>query len=342
MRTPGDIEQTNRILLMHQSLSDAAGLCAKLRQGRWDILQVIEPLEALQAARAELVDVAVLHLPVGDTIDMDLPNVLRRVATCAYLPVMIVTDCPAERWRCELLDSGADDIVLEATSAAETNSRLRALLRIKQAHDRLDTSRSRLRRALKRERKLLDKLRRDNAHLRDLATTDPLTSAGNLRSFEKALDHEFKMARRYGQSLSLLMVDVDHFKRVNDSFGHGAGDGVLRQLAEIFKRSVRESDVVARTGGDEFGVILPKAGREQARSMAERIRREVFAHSFSFGGPGLHVTVSVGVATFPADARATGPQMLTEFADMALLRAKARRDCVAAFGEKAGLAACPA
>jgi two-component system cell cycle response regulator len=130
---------------------------------------------------------------------------------------------------------------------------------VKDLHDKLAASRLALQEALRRERKLLAKLRRDNAHLQALVTTDPLTHVQNRRSFRDILDHEFKMARRYNQPLGLLALDVDHFKVVNDSHGHPSGDYVLKELAVILTRSVRESDVVARTGGEEFCVLLPKA-----------------------------------------------------------------------------------
>jgi diguanylate cyclase (GGDEF)-like protein len=204
----------------------------------------------------------------------------------------------------------------------EMVARIRSLLRIKELHDQLHASRAALRDSLFRERKLLSKLRRDNAHLQVLATTDSLTRLQNAGSFREILGHEFHVARRYDHSLSLLMLDVDHFKLVNDTHGHPSGDYVLKELAVILKRSVRESDVVARTGGEEFGIILPKADRRRAAIFAARIRREVAAKEFAVYGHIIHVTASVGVATFPADAETTEPGMLLYFADQALLEAK--------------------
>jgi two-component system, cell cycle response regulator len=263
-----------------------------------------------------------LHLPVDDMLAMDLPCILRSITTATYLPVIILADSPAERDRCRFLDSGADDVICQSTSPAETVARVRAMLRVKDLHDRLAASRLALQEALRRERKLLTKLRKDNAHLQALVTTDPLTHVQNRRSFRDILDHEFKMARRYVQPLSLLALDVDHFKIVNDSHGHPSGDYVLKELAVIITRSVRESDVVARTGGEEFCVLLPKANAVQAAQFAERIRQEVSARVFTVYGQSIHVTISIGLASWPADAEIVEPDMLVYFADQALLTAK--------------------
>jgi len=220
-------------------------------------------------------------------------------------------------------------VIPDTISPGEMTARLRALLRIKSLHDQLSGSRTALQQALERERSLLVKLRRDNEHLHTLATTDPLTRIQNVRSFRSILQHEFRMAKRYDQPLSVLMLDLDHFKVVNDTHGHPSGDYVLKESAVILKQSVRESDVVARTGGEEFSVILPKAGAEQALRFAERIRGNICSREFIVYGENIHITTSIGLATYPADAEIVEPDMLAYFADQALLTAKeSGRDCV--------------
>jgi len=269
---------------------------------------------------------------VDEMVDTDLPNVLRNVSPADYLPVMIIAGDPAEEQHCRFLNSGADDVISEATSPAEMTARIRAMLRIKELHDQLSASRSELQRSLKRERRLLAKAKRDNDHLRALCTTDPLTHVQNVRSFRDIFAHEFKMAKRYDQHLSLLMLDVDHFKVVNDTHGHPSGDYVLKELAVILTRSVRESDVVARTGGEEFCLILPKADRRQAMRFAERVRKEVYRRRFIVYGQHIHVTVSLGLASFPDDAEITDPDHLIYCGDQALLMAKETgRDRAVAF-----------
>lgn len=315
-------KHTAHILLMSNEFGDQSELVRSLDLPGWQLLRVAEWIDALTAAKNRHVDLALLHLPPDDMVATDFPDVLREVSAAAYLPVIIMTDSPAETFRCRALNSGADDVICTSTSTDELAARIGAMLRIKELHDRLAASRTALEEALKRERKLLAKLRRENDHLQALCTTDPLTHVQNRRSFQEIFDHEFKIARRYGQPLSLLTLDVDHFKVVNDAHGHPSGDYVLKELAVILTQSVRESDVVARTGGEEFSILLPKATRQQAAQFAERIRQEVYERKFIVFGQTIHVTISIGSATYPADAEITEPEMLVYFADQALLMAK--------------------
>jgi diguanylate cyclase (GGDEF)-like protein len=322
-----------RILFLDKDLGSFAPRCAQLLLAGWYVVHTCDEMETLSVARNQRVDLALLHMPVSATADMDLANVIRRVSPAAYLPVMILTDTVAERKRCQFLDGGADDVVSQDTSGEEVVARARALLRVKALHDQLADSQQALMEAIRRERQLLAKVRRDNEYLRELAATDPLTHVQNVRAFRGLLDHEFKVAVRYNHPLSLLMLDVDHFKVVNDMHGHPSGDYVLKELAVILQQSVRESDVVSRTGGEEFSVILPQAGPDDAAGFAERIRREVHAREFTVYGRNIHITASVGSASYPADAEITEPDMLLYFADQALLAAKERgRDRVVAFG----------
>ncbi len=317
-----DQHNNSRILLMSEDLAESKRLCAHLTLAGWHVIQALEQIEALSAVRNHNIDVALLHMPIDEMVDTDLPSVLRSVASSEYLPVMILTGSDKEQQRCRLLDSGADDVISTVTSRSEIVARIRSLLRVKILNDQLAASKSALDQSLQRERKLLAKLRRDNAHLQVMCTTDPLTHIQNVRSFKEMLQHEFRIAKRYNQHLSLLVLDVDHFKVVNDTYGHPSGDYVLKELAVILKQSVRESDVVARTGGEEFNVLLPKATRRKAASLAERIRKHVYGRKFTVHGQDIHITVSVGSATYPSDAEITEPEMLTYFADQALLEAK--------------------
>lgn len=307
---------------MSQDFAASSKRCAHLTLAGWTTVQVLDAVEALSAVRSDDIDLALLQLPVDDTIAMDLPNVLREVSPAAYMPVSIMADNPAESYRCHFLDSGADDVLSNDISGNELTARVGVLLRFKELHDQLAMSQSALQGALDRERKLMSKLRQDNATLQTLATTDPLTQAQNVRSFQALLEHEFKIARRYTQSMSLLMLDLDHFKNVNDSFGHPSGDLVLREVAAMLKATVRESDVVCRTGGEEFCIILPRADHRQAARLSERIRVAIREHVFHGYGHDIRIAVSIGWATFPRHAEITEPTLMVHFADYALMQAK--------------------
>ncbi len=314
--------RTPEVLLMSRSADPPDAYEAHLRQAGWRTRQISDPVETLRAVRSGQIDLVFLHISVQESLDMDLPNVLRRICPTDYLPVMIVASDVAEQERCQYLDSGADEVICEKTSPAEMIARAGALLRIKELNDQLCASHEELQLVLDRERKLLTELRRDNAYLQTLCTTDPLTHLQNVRAFRELMRHEYKSARRYNHPLSLLMLDIDHFKVVNDTHGHPSGDYVLKELAVILKRAVRDSDVVARTGGEEFIIILPKAGLKEAQRFADRIRREAYKREFIVYGDHIHITLSIGVATYPHDAEIVEPEMLVYLADQALLEAK--------------------
>ncbi len=294
-------------------------------------------MEALTVIRMRSPDLVLLLPPLNDLPGPDVPNIFREADPYTYLPVLVQADRLGERGRCEYLRQGADDVVTSETSMDEMIARVQSLIRVRELHEQLSASRSALQTALDRERGLLAKLKKDNASLQELCATDPLTRLQNARSFWDILAHELKMARRYNQPLSLLMIDVDHFKLVNDNHGHPSGDYVLKELAVILKRSVRESDVVARTGGEEFSVILPKADLRRCAVLAQRIRREVALRRFAVYGMTINVTISIGTATYPADAEITDERIMAYLADRALLSAKANgRDRVVALHELDG------
>ncbi len=168
---------------------------------------------------------------------------------------------------------------------------------------------------------MASKLEQSQAELKDLASIDGLTGVYNRREFQQQLKAEVERSRRYGRSCSLLMVDIDHFKSVNDTYGHQAGDEALRATAALIKREVRSGERVARYGGEEFAVILPETSGSSAAAMAERLRDVIATQAIPITqGQTLNLTVSVGTATFPEDA--WSPDTLIFAADQALYAAK--------------------
>jgi len=158
--------------------------------------------------------------------------------------------------------------------------------------------------------------------VQESATTDPMTGAHNYRRFRQQLLRELDEARRYERPLSLILLDLDHFKEHNDTFGHPSGDEVLRKLAKVLSSCLRAVDFFARYGGEEFVVVLPETSKEGAQAVAEKIRSEVEAATFygDASTPEVTQTLSLGVASFPADGDAD--ERLIAAADRALYRAK--------------------
>jgi two-component system cell cycle response regulator len=171
---------------------------------------------------------------------------------------------------------------------------------------------------------VIETTRADNARLEQLATTDSLTQLLNRRALTERLTREMERALRSDGTVALLMLDLDHFKRVNDTHGHLVGDAVLREVAELLISEVRGNDLVGRFGGEEFLVVLPDTDDDGAAAFAERIRERVDRHAFPGreDTPALHMTASIGVATFPA-ALIESVEDLFARADAALYRAKA-------------------
>jgi diguanylate cyclase (GGDEF)-like protein len=153
-----------------------------------------------------------------------------------------------------------------------------------------------------------------------LMTVDGLTQVYNRRYFNEALERELNRSRRYGRALSLIAFDIDHFKRVNDTYGHLTGDNLLRQIAAAVKPRLRREDVFARTGGEEFGVLLPEVGLDGARITAEKVRRIIESTPLNHEDAVIACTVSVGVATL-GTSDASGEELYKR-ADERLYEAK--------------------
>ncbi len=167
-----------------------------------------------------------------------------------------------------------------------------------------------------------------HAEIERMALTDGLTGLFNHRNFQERLSAEFKRLQRFPDPFSLLLVDIDYFKKINDLFGHPAGDEVLRNIARAIRETVRNVDVPARYGGEEFAAILLGTSHEGAFNLAERLRTAIESRKFNFDGKEVSVTVSIGVATAPYD---TGDKEgLVEKADQALYHAKrnGRNRCI--------------
>jgi two-component system, cell cycle response regulator len=157
---------------------------------------------------------------------------------------------------------------------------------------------------------------------------DGLTEIYNKRYFDEALEREMSRAERYDRDLSIVMFDIDFFKKVNDSHGHLAGDYVLRELASVVSKRARREEIFARYGGEEFLILLPETDKSGAMELAEQLRVLIASHSFIFEGERIPVTVSIGVATMSSGDKMLPPEFIKR-ADECLYRAKsAGRNCV--------------
>lgn len=230
-----------------------------------------------------------------------LLRILRNGARTRTVPILALLESrPSPKAWAQL--ALADEVVRRPVASQELAMRVRALLRLK---------------------KLTRATRRTVKRIQEQARLDSLTGLATHGAFKDRITRELHRAHRYRRPLSVLMADVDHFKHYNDSFGHPAGDRLLRLVGRMVARQVRKVDFGARYGGDEFSVILPETTKHAAGAVAERLRATIENYPFPRrqAQPLGKVTVSIGVATFPEDA--TTDKKLLEAADRALYQAKA-------------------
>jgi diguanylate cyclase (GGDEF)-like protein len=242
--------------------------------------------------------------------DMDGLEVVKRLKAdrnLPFIPVIMQTALDSTERMVAGLEAGADDYVTKPINFAELEARVRSLLRIKKLQQELGD----------RERELSQM----NDRLLHISLTDGLTGVDNRRALEQRLHEMFEHSLRLHEPVACVMCDIDHFKKVNDTYGHAAGDEVLKQFAEILKSEAREIDRVGRYGGEEFLLLLPGTVLDSAVTFAERLRQRVDDHTFSFEGGTLRRTMSCGVASWP-HPRISGREEMLKAADDALYVAK--------------------
>ena len=250
-----------------------------------------------------------LLLVDGD--DPELAAIVRRVRReDRFVAMRIIAATTTDGSSPPALPEGADDFVAKPYRAVEVLIRVRAQLR---AAAELAKARTAF--------ETLETTMADNRRLEELATTDPLTRALNRRALADRLAIEMDRSRRYASELAILLIDIDFFKRVNDTAGHLAGDQVLRQVAGCIQSAVRTVDIVARYGGEEFVVILPETSPVGARTFADRLRMGIETHEFAAGSEKIRLTVSIGISTFPAVDVDSADDLFSR-ADAAMYRAK--------------------
>ena len=217
------------------------------------------------------------------------------------IPIILLTGKEDSESKIRGLDLGASDYITKPFDTGELLARVKVHLKMKT---------------------LQDQLKQANELLLAISHTDHLTGLHNRRYLEDALGREFHRAQRKWSNLALLIMDIDHFKVINDTYGHQQGDSVLYKVASIFHRELRDYDIAARFGGEEFIAVIPEASLSEAVMVAERIRKSV--EKVTFDGEIAHVkiTVSLGVAVFPSESVESASALIGE-ADKALYRAKA-------------------
>lgn len=267
---------------------------------------------ALAAIREHRPDLVIMDVEMPGLSGVEVCRIVKAnqgEATFGFLPIILMT-VRAGAAKVEGLELGADDFLAKPFDRLELSARVKSMLRLKGLQD-----------ALVEKNRELDQKREE---LLLLSRTDPLTDLYNRRYFQERLEAELARSHRYQVPLSCLMLDVDHFKQLNDTHGHAFGDEVLRRIAHSLRASLRQVDLCARYGGEELVALLPETSPPDARFAAERVRASISALELR-AGPDLMVpvTASLGVATYPGP-NIDSADALVRAADNCLYEAKAR------------------
>jgi two-component system cell cycle response regulator len=295
-----------------------------LEEAGYDVAEAANGEQALAAMQQRAFDLVITDIKMPGITGLELLQKTKEMHPNTQ--VIIITSYASLDTSLEALRNGAYDYLFKPFEdldliTAAANRAVEKILLMKENR--------RLVEALKEKNTQLEQA---NRILKNLACRDGLTGLYNHRYFQDHLTHELYRCQRHDDVFSLIFLDVDHFKKYNDTHGHLAGDKLLRQLAEIFHKAFRRSDVVARYGGEEFVIILPKTPKPNAVKAGEKIRQ--YVESFPFEGqetqPGGKLTISVGISSYPEDGR--DRTLLIGSADEAMYRAKnggRNRVCVA-------------
>ncbi len=291
----------SKILVVDDSRTQLDWLVQVLQREGYAVATAQDGKEAIRRVRSDPPDLVLLDMILPDMDGLEVLRIVKARGEDPFIPVIILSVKSDVDTKVAGLRIGADDFLAKPFAEAEILARCAAMLRIKQ---------------------LQEKLRDAHRKLEEQSVTDALTGLKNRRFFDERLHEEFRRAQRYGDYLALIMIDLDHFKEVNDRYGHPAGDEVLREAAALIRSSIREPDICSRYGGEEFAAILPKTHMSGALAVAERIWRALEGKEYAVQrASGIRVTASLGVAFYPSKDISSG-DLLLRFADQALYQAK--------------------
>ena len=290
-----------KILVADDDPISRHALSGFLRKWGHEVVLAVDGNEALSILQAENAPrVAILDWVMPGMDGIEVCQRVRAIPDRHYTYLISFTSRNEKQDLVEALEAGFDDFLAKPVDVRELNARLMVGRRIIE---------------------LQEKLLLAYEMMEFQASHDPLTSVWNRAGIMGLLRAQLAKAERNGTNMALLMVDVDHFKAVNDTYGHPVGDQVLKQIAEIMNASIRAYDWLGRQGGEEFLIIVPDCSPEGALALAERLRAQIAAHPLIADGHAIPVTVSIGLAN-TEETHITNPDALVGVADVALYAAK--------------------
>jgi len=299
--------EPSRVLIVDDHEDNVELLRARLEAWGYATDTAGDGAEALRKIHESPPDLVLLDVMMPKIDGIEVARRVKGNDQLPFIPIIMQTALDATENKVQGLEAGADDYITKPIDFAELKARLTSMLRIKRLQEQLED----------RERQLLEA----NERLRHMSQTDGLTGLDNRRNLEERLEEMFEHAKRLKEPFACVMCDLDRFKSVNDEHGHQAGDAVLKQFARILRDEVREIDRAGRYGGEEFMLLLPGTVLDAAVTFAERVRKHVEAHTFSFDQTSIKRTASFGVSAWP-HPRISNCDGLMRAADDALYVAK--------------------
>lgn len=291
-------DQKRRILVVDDDHENLKFLSEVLEAANYDVQTADSGASALQKIEEWNPELVLLDYTMPGLNGLETLHRLRQRQN--YVAVIFVSGNASPELVIQCLGGGADDYILKPFDFGEMIARIRVRFRNKDVNDELEAA---------------------NEKLKDLAEKDDLTGLYNMRFIYQKIEHELKRAKRFGRSMAVLMMDLDHFKSVNDEFDHLFGSFVLKEIGAIISKSMRDIDFAARYGGDEFLMCLTETDPEGAKSFGERLRKAIGGHVFKDGDNVFQRTASLGLAISDPNEEIVAKELVRR-ADHALYTAK--------------------
>jgi diguanylate cyclase (GGDEF)-like protein len=308
-----------RILVVDDDRLNRIKLSINLEEAGCEVTLAENGEEALEKLRAQPFDTVLLDLMMPIMDGFAVMEQVRADTNLQRIPFIVISgeDDLSSVVRC--IEMGAADYLTKPFNAVLLRARIGSCLEKKRSHDREAELFSELQLRYEELQALHDKVHEQAAQLKELSIRDGLTALYNRRHFDEQGASALAQAQRYDQPLSVMIGDIDFFKRINDNFSHAVGDEVLRQVAKILQNNTRDSDIVARYGGEEFVMALPQTSLPHAVALSEKLRILIEAHSWHDIDPELRVTMSMGLC---ADTQIGSFEKMVAAADEKLYQAK--------------------
>jgi two-component system, cell cycle response regulator len=331
------MEDNNKftVLIVDDNTHNLQVLAEVVEESGYEAILAMNGGQALESVAVDEPDLILLDVMMPQMDGYEVCSILKKEKGLKDTPVIFLTARSETEDIVKGFEAGGVDYVVKPFNTAELRMRMKTHLELKKSRDKLKESNENFRKANEELNEANETIKLKNSQLKEVmgklefsSMTDPLTGLFNRRHIMDKIEEEASRFKRGNKEFSLIIADIDFFKKVNDTYGHDCGDYVLKQVSGIILESVREIDFVARWGGEEFLILIPDTGIEGGRVLADRIRMNIEKYSFQYNEIQLSLTMTLGVSIF--DGTSTIDEIIKK-ADNAMYEGKkSGRNCIAA------------